>query len=88
MKTNNKSGKLIKSYGFWMSLLSGIVLVIVQVLSLFNINVQSKAITDVISGFLGCLVVAGILSKPAGEDTEEASNQNTEETQIQDKKEE
>ncbi len=95
MKTNDKKGKLIKSYGFWMSLLSGIVLVVVQVLSLFNINIQSKAITDVISGFLGCLVVAGILTKPVEDDENDEAlreieieeQKNTKEIQIQEEKE-
>ena len=82
---NNKRGKLIKSYGFWMSLFSGLALVVVQVLSLFNINIQSKAVTDAISGVLGCLVVAGILTKEPSE--EENTIDATDEEDTNDKKE-
>ena len=86
MKTNNKGEKLIKSYGFWMSLLSGFALVVVQVLSLFNINIQSKSISDIISGVLGCLVVAGVLTKPTA-NNDETIEEIISEEDIQDNKE-
>lgn len=63
-KNEEKEVKKTKTYAFWMSTLSAILLALVQILSIFGINIQSQAISEIISGVLGALVVAGILIGP------------------------
>lgn len=69
-KKNNEAGevKKTKTYAFWMSVSSACLLVIVQILSIFGINISSQSISEIISGVLGALVVAGILIGPIKEE--------------------
>ena len=69
-KKNDEAGevKKTKTYAFWMSVSSACLLVIVQILSIFGINISSQSISEIISGVLGALVVAGILIGPIKEE--------------------
>lgn len=71
-----KPVKKTKTYGFWMSVSSAVLLVIVQILSIFGINIQSQAISEIISGILGALVVAGILIGPIKSEESDENEQN------------
>lgn len=80
MKNMNeeKQPKKTKTYAFWMSICSAILLVVVQILSIFGINISSQAISEIISGFLGALVVAGILIGPIKSQDETDSDEDKE----------
>ena len=74
-KNENEKVKKTKTYAFWMSVLSAILLVVVQILSIFGINIKTQEITEIISGILGVLVVAGILIGPIKEEDEEKEDE-------------
>jgi len=67
-QTENAKVKKTKTYAFWMSVSSAVLLVIVQILSIFGINISSQAISEIISGVLGVFVVTGILIGPIKEE--------------------
>ena len=74
-QNEEKEVKKTKTYAFWMSVLSALALVVVQILSIFGINISSQQVTEIISGALGVLVVAGILIGPIKEEDDEPSDE-------------
>lgn len=59
MKSNNR----FKNYGLWLSILAFIPLL----LQALNLNVLPKNYNELITSFLGILVLAGILNNPTTE---------------------
>ncbi len=64
-----------KTYGFWMSLSSAIIILIQSVASLFGYEFQTTLIENIIMAVCGVLVVLGIVNKPA--QTEPLQNEET-----------
>lgn len=67
-----KEVKKTKTYAFWMSVLSAVLLFIVQVLNIFGVTIQTQVITDIVSSLLGVLVVTGILIGPIKTEDEDS----------------
>lgn len=69
----------LKNYSFVASLLSGIALVVVQVLAIFEIYIKDEIISNIISAILGLLVGIGIIIAPKNDkNTENSTNENEE----------
>lgn len=79
-KKNEEAGevKKTKTYAFWMSVSSACLLVVVQILSIFGINISSQSVSEIISGVLGALVVAGILIGPIKDEEENKTEEDSE----------
>lgn len=54
----------IKSYSFWISLVSAILIIIRVVCEQLNLIINESVIMDVVTGICGVLVLLGILSSP------------------------
>lgn len=58
---NNLKEK-VKSYGFWVSLSSAVVLLLTSLGNMFGFSVENQIVEDVIMSIAGVLVVLGIVS--------------------------
>ncbi len=67
----------MKTYNFWISLVSAIILVLRIVGDKFNFFVDATLIMDITTGLCGIFVVLGIISAPAGKKEEIAMEANT-----------
>ena len=75
-----------KNYSFLTGLISAVLMVIVQILSAFEIYISSEMVSNIISVVLGALVVLGVVSKPnntSENKTEEISDETSEAEQYQ-----
>lgn len=54
----------MKTYNFWISLVSAVLLVARLIASKFNIEIDSSLVMDVTTGLCGIFVVLGIISAP------------------------
>lgn len=50
----------LKNYGFWISLVSGIIMV----LQAFGLRIDAPYVNEIITAVLGVLVVLGIINNP------------------------
>lgn len=50
----------LKNYGFWLSLASGIIIL----LQAFGLKVDVPYVNEIITGILGVLVILGIINNP------------------------
>ncbi len=69
MKKNLK--KKISSYGFWISLLTVIFLIIQQILKNFGIELSSQLIIEIISGFCFILITIGVIKNSKKDNLED-----------------
>ena len=53
-----------KNYSFLTGLISAVLMVIVQILSAFEIYISSETVSNIVSVILGALVILGVISKP------------------------
>lgn len=88
MKMNNK----FKSYTFWVSLSSALVILVQSIAQLFGFSFETSIVENIIMAVCGVLVVLGIVNKPAQKNTEdevvqdqtESETCNIDENDIQD----
>ncbi len=59
MKKNLK--KKISSYGFWISLLTAIFLIVKAVLTQYNIHISNSVAIEIISGICFVLITVGVI---------------------------
>lgn len=68
--------KLIKSYSFWTALAGAVGFLVVSLGKVFNINIASESIEQIIMGICGVLVVFGVVPKPKKENINEINIDN------------
>lgn len=73
--------KKIKSYGFWVSLSSALVLLATALGNAFGFEIENKIIEDIVMSIAGVLAVLGIVSMTSKKDSEK--NQNNENQEIE-----
>ncbi len=74
-----------KNYSFLTGLISAVLMVIVQILSAFEIYISSETVSNIVSVMLGALVVLGVISKPENttENKTEAGDNNINKDNIE-----
>ena len=70
-----------KTYAFWLALSSSIVILVQSIGKLFNFEIESSTIENIIMSICGVLVVLGIVTKdPGSENKKESSEKNTDQS--------
>ena len=67
-----------KNYSFLTGLISAVLMVIVQILSAFEIYISSEMVSNIVSVILGALVVLGVISKPNNSEEVKTENESEE----------
>ena len=62
--------KKIRSYGFWVSLSSALILLLTSLGNAFGFEIENKIVEDVVMAIAGLLVVLGIVSMNGKKQTE------------------
>ncbi len=73
--------KKLKSYSFWLSILSALFLVVQLVGKPLGFVISEESYMSIINSILGILTVFGIISKPSVEDNINSSEENKSENE-------
>ena len=61
---NSKKFALYRSYGFWVSVIAAVILVLKSILNGYGIKIEEKYLSDIADGVLGLLIVLGVIAAP------------------------